>query len=301
MRFCVPFPMFPADHVLALAPVAEAAGFSSVAVPDSVFFPEQVSADYPYSADGQRFWPADTPFVEPFIAMAAMAAVTSRLRFVTNVVKLPLREPLIVAKQLSSLSVLSGERVELGVGLSWIPEEFAWTGTSMRTRGARLDEQMEILRLVCGGGGPRWVEHHGRHYEFGRLMVSPAPERPVRLHVGGHSAPALARAARAGDGWISVQTTSDDVRSVVAELARLREEHGRADLAFDVNVLLMDVLHGAAGLDGFRSMADEIEAAGMAPIFQVVPWYFTGGDPNDLEVRRDAIARFGDEVIAQLP
>jgi probable F420-dependent oxidoreductase len=298
MRFCVPFPMFPADHVMALAPVAEAAGFHSIAVPDSVFFPETVSADYPYSADGQRFWPADTPFVEPFIAMAAMAAITSTIRFVTNVVKLPLREPLIVAKQLASLAVLSGERVELGVGLSWIPEEFAWTGTSMRTRGARLDEQMEILRLVCGGGGPQFVEHHGRHYDFGRLMVSPAPAHPVRLHVGGHSPPALTRAARAGDGWISVQTTTADVGEVVGELARLRAEHGRTEVPFDVNVLLMDVVPGAAGLDGYRSMADQIEAAGMQPIFQVVPWYFSGGDPNDLGVRRDAITRFGDDVIA---
>jgi probable F420-dependent oxidoreductase len=300
MQFCVPFPMFPADHVLALAPVAEDAGFSLIAVSDSVFFPETVSADYPYSADGSRFWAADTPFVEPFVAMSAMAAVTSRIRFVPNVMKLPLRDPLIVAKMLSSLAVLSGERIEFGVGLSWIPEEFEWTRTSMRTRGKRLDEQIDILRLICGGGGPRFVEHHGPHYDFGRLMMSPAPEQPVRIHIGGHSAPALDRAARVGDGWISVQTTIDDVRGVIAELARLRSEHGRDDVTFDVNVLLMDVFPSAVGLDGFRSMADEIEALGMRPVFQVVPWYFTGGDPNDLGVRRDAIARFGDEVISVL-
>jgi probable F420-dependent oxidoreductase len=289
--------MFPADHMLALAPVAEAAGFDLIAVPDSVFFPEHVSANYPYSPDGQRFWPPDTPFVEPFIAMAAMAAITSRIRFVTNVVKLPLREPLVVAKQLASLAVLSGERVELGVGLSWIPEEFTWTGTNMRTRGARLDEQLEILRLVCGGGGPAFVEHHGRHYDFGRLMISPAPQHPVRLHVGGHSEPALDRAARAGDGWISVQTNTTEVRQVVAELARLRDAHGRSEVPFDVNVLLLDVVPGPAGVEAFQAMASEIEAAGMQPIFQVVPWYFAGGDPNDLGVRRDAITGFGDEVI----
>jgi probable F420-dependent oxidoreductase len=290
--------MFPAEHLLALAPVAESAGFHSIAVPDSVFYPEEVSADYPYSADGQRFWSADTPFVEPFVAMAAMAAITSRVRFVTNVVKLPLRDPLLVAKQLSSLAVLSGERIELGVGLSWIPEEFAWTGTDMRTRGARLDEQIEVLRLVCGGGGPRWVEHHGRHYDFGRLMISPAPDQPVTLHVGGHSDPALRRAARLGDGWISVQATSDEVRRVAGELARLRVEAGRAERPFDLNVLPVDIVPGPSGRDGYRRLADEIEAAGMRPIFQVVPWYFTGGDPNDLDVRRGAIARFGDEVIA---
>lgn len=294
MRFCAPFPMFPADHLLALAPVAEAAGFHSIAVPDSVFYPEHVSADYPYSADGQRFWAPETPFVEPFVAIAAMAAVTTRIRFVTNVVKLPLRDPLVVAKQLSSLAVLSGERVELGVGLSWIPEEFRFTRTDMRTRGARLDEQIEILRLVCAGGGPQWVEHHGRHYEFDRLMISPAPREPVRIHVGGHSDPALRRAARVGDGWISVQATSEEILRVAVELARLRAELGRTDVPFDLNVLPLDTFT----LDGYRRLAEAIEGHGMQPVFQVVPWYFHGDDPEDLLVRHDALRRFGDDVIA---
>ncbi len=255
-----------------------------------------MSADYPYSADGKRFWPADTPFVEPFVAMAAMAAVTSRIRFVTNVLKTPLRDPLIIAKQLSSLMVLSGERVELGVGLSWIPEEFTWTKTEMRTRGSRLDEQIEILRALCGGGGPQYVEHHGKHYDFGRLMMSPAPKEPVRIHVGGHSDPGLKRAARAGDGWISVQATSEEILRVTAELARLREEYGRSDVPFDMNVLPIDVFD----LAGYQRLGEQIAEHGMQPIFQVVPWYFYGGDPNDLDVRRAALERFGADVIDQL-
>ena len=298
MRFCVPFPMFPADHLMALAPVAEAAGFHFIAVPDSAFYPETVSADYPYSADGSRFWAADTPFVEPFVAMAAMAGVTSRIRFVTNVVKLPLRDPLMVAKQLSSVAVLSGERVELGVGLSWIPEEFEWTRTEMKTRGARLDEQVEILRALCGGGGAQFVEYHGAHYDFGRLMMSPSPEQPVRLHVGGHSEPALRRAARIGDGWISVQATSEEIRRVAGELARYREEFDRAGVPFDLNVLPIDIVPNASGLDGYAVLAADIETLGMTATFQVVPWYFTGGDPGDLAVRRDAIEACGADLIA---
>jgi probable F420-dependent oxidoreductase len=292
--------MFPADHLVALAPVAEAAGFDLITVPDSVFFPEEVSADYPYSPDGKRFWPADSPFVEPFIAMATMAALTSRVRFVTNVMKLPLREPLIVAKQLTSLAVISGERVELGVGLSWIPEEFTWTGTAMRTRGARLDEQIEVLRTVCGGGGPRFVEYHGKHYDFGRLLMSPSPQHAVPIHVGGHSEPALRRAARVADGWISVQTNTAEVRTVIAELARLRDEYGTADRPFDVNALVLDILPGPGGVAAYAALAEEIEAAGMNPIFQVVPWYFSGGDPNDLGVRRDSLLTFGNDVIDAL-
>ena len=101
MRWTVAFPMFPADHLVPMARAAEAAGFDTITVPDSVFYPEQVSAEYPYSPDGGRFWAPETPFVDPFVAISAMAAVTEKVRFLTNVVKLPIRDPLLVAKQLS--------------------------------------------------------------------------------------------------------------------------------------------------------------------------------------------------------
>ena len=128
MRWTVAFPMFPADHLVPMARAAEAAGFDTITVPDSVFFPEKVTADYPYSADGGRAsGRGETPFVDPFVAIAAMAAVTERIRFLTNVVKLPIRDPLLVAKQLSSMAVLSNDRVGLGVGPQLDP------------RGVRLD------------------------------------------------------------------------------------------------------------------------------------------------------------------
>jgi probable F420-dependent oxidoreductase len=292
--------MFEAAEMLALAPVAESAGFDLVAVPESVFFPEEVSAPYPYSPDGARFWAPDTPFTDPLLAIAAMSARTSTLRFVTNVLKAPLRHPLLLAKQVASLAVLAGERLELGVGSSWIPEEFSWLGTEKRTRGVRLDEAIDILRVVCGGGGPQWVEYHGRHHAFERLMVSPSPDAPVKLHVGGHSEPALRRAARVGDGWISVQTTTDEAAVVVARLGELREAEGRSDVPFDINVLCLDIMPGAAGVDAFATFADTVEVAGMQPVFQVVPWFFTGGDPSDRSVRAEALTRFGDEVIGPL-
>jgi probable F420-dependent oxidoreductase len=282
--------MFPADQLVPMARAAEASGFDTIAVPDSVFFPEHVSAPYPYSPGGERFWAPDTPFVDPFVAMAAMAAVTERIELTTNVVKLPLRHPLLVAKQLASLAVLAGERVSLGVGLSWIPEEFAWTGTNMGTRGKRCDEMIEILRLVCGGGGPRFVEYHGRHYDFGRLMISPAPQRPVRIVIGGLSEPALRRAARLGDGWISVQNTTAEITAAIDTLGRLRDEFGRASEPFSTSVLATD----AFDLDGYRRLAD----LGITEI-QAVPWYFTGGDPDDAQVRLDALAWFADRIITQ--
>lgn len=290
MKWTVPFPLFPPEHLVPMAKAAEDAGFDTIAMPDSVFFPEHVSADYPYSGDGGRFWTGETPFVDPFVGISAMMAVTERIRFVTNVVKLPIRDPLLVAKQLTSMASLSGNRMAIGVGLSWIPEEFAWTHTDMRTRGKRADEMIEIIKLLCAGNGPEWVEYHGKFYDFDRLMMSPAPTQPLPVHVGGLSEPGLRRAARLGDGWISVQNTEAEITGAITDLTRFRAEYGRADVPFEINALCTDVFD----LDGFRRLAD----AGVTEL-QAVPWYFTGKDPDDLQNRIDSLRWWADEFIAK--
>ena len=283
--------MLPPDHLVPLARVAEEAGYASIAVPDSVFFPEETSGDYPFTEDGSRWWAPETPFVDPFVAVSAMAPATERIRFFTNVVKLPLRDPLLVAKQVSSIATLSHDRFAFGVGLSWIPEEFIWTGTEKRTRGARTDEAIEIIRKVCAGGGPQWVEHHGKHYEFGRLMISPAPERPVPILVGGHSEPAMRRAARLGDGWISANVTEAQLRDLMGQMRAMLAEEGRAADDFEVNALAVDVFD----IDGFRRLGE----LGVTEA-QVVPWFYYGGDPNELQVQIDALHRFAETVLHPL-
>ena len=289
MKWTVPFPMFAPEQILPLARVVEDAGYDSITMPDSVFFPETVSADYPYTPDGGRFWEPDSPFVDPFVAISAMAAITERIHFYTNVLKVPLRNPLLVAKQVSSIAVMSNNRFGLGVGLSWIPEEFRYCGTEMTTRGRRADEAIEIIKLVCAGNGVEWVEYHGRHYDFDRIMMSPSPAKPVPVFGGGHSEPAMRRAARLCDGWISVQSTYDELSEAVVVLNRYRAEYGREEEPFDVKALCTE----AFDLDSFRRMAD----LGVSEI-QTVPWYLYGGDPDALETRRDALERFATEVIA---
>ena len=285
LRFCVPLPMVPASHLVPMARAAEEHGYDSVAVPDSVFFPEKVSAEYPYVDGGERFWTAETPFVDPFVAVPAMAAVTSRIRFVTNVVKLPLRHPLLVAKQVASIAALSGDRFTLGVGLSWMPEEFTFTGTSMRTRGARTDEGIDVIRAATTGD---WAEYHGKHYSFERLKISPAGSKPVPIWVGGHSAPALKRVAERADGWITVNTTAEQV---VAGIEAIRSQRDPSR-PLDVSALAVDVWD----LDGWLRLAE----AGVTEV-QVLPWYShnDGDDPDDLQVRLDSLGRFADDVIAK--
>jgi probable F420-dependent oxidoreductase len=285
MKFTAAFTMFDPAQLIPLALVAEEVGFDSICVPDSVFYPEKVSAPYPYTRDGERFWAGETPFTDPFVAIPAMASVTQRLTFYTNVLKFPLRSPLLVAKQVASIAAMFEGRIALGVGLSWIQEEFDWTQTEKRTRGARVDEGIEIVRKVCAGGGPQWVEHHGKHYDFDRLMISPAPQQRVPIWVGGHSEPALKRAARTGDGWISVNVKTPQIAEAIDQLRSLR---GGLD-GFDISVMATD----AFDLDGYRRLED----LGVTHA-QCVPWYMHGGDPEALDTKVDSLKKFGDEIIA---
>ena len=289
MKWSLSGAMMGAQELLELAPAAEEAGFHSIGLADSVFYPEKVTADYPYTPDGKRMWSAEVPMPDPFIMMAALATVTERLEFSTSVLKLPLRDPLLTAKQIATLAVLSGNRIGIGVGLSWIPEEFAFTRTDMRTRGARTDEAIDIIKAVCAGNGPEWVEYHGTHYDFDRLMISPAPDRPVPVYVGGHSEPGLRRAARAGDGWISVNVPVSELKVSIARLTELRAEYGRSQTPFEIDVAPVDV----KGVDGYRAL----EAAG-ATICRVAPWRIYGAEPTTAG-RIAALRRFADEVIAE--
>lgn len=288
LDFALALPMLPPEHFLPLARAAEDAGFTSIAVPESVFFPETVSADYPYTSDGGRFWAPETPFLDPFVAIPAMAAVTERIKFFTNVLKLGIRQPLLVAKSVSSMAALADGRIGLGVGLSWIPEEFDWLGQQMRTRGARTDEAIEIIRLVLTG---EFVEYHGRHYDFGRLMVRPVGTQPVPIYVGGLSEPGLRRAARTGDGWISVANTRAEVAEVLPRLTELRAEYGRSDLPFEIKALCTDVFDR----DGFADMASMGVTEAM-----VCPWYYRPGDVDSLDHQVESVAWFGEEVVAAL-
>lgn len=286
MKFTLALAMTPPDRILPLARAADAAGWDAVAVPDSVFFPEQVSAKYPFTPDGERFWPADASFVDPLVSIPAMAAATERLTFVTNVLKTPLREPLLVAKSVGSMAAMFPGRVGLGVGLSWMPEEFAWLGQEMSNRGKRLDEQIEVIRKLLAGG---WVEHHGPHYDFDRLRMEPAPGPGVPIHVGGHSEAGLRRAARLADGWIGAQAGHDDLAELIG---RLHVELDKAETPVDGYEVQATPLVPAT-VEAMEGLA----AIGLTGVI-TVPWYFVGGgDPNDLGFQEESIGIFAETVI----
>jgi probable F420-dependent oxidoreductase len=288
MKFTVAIALSPLDQLGELAATAEEYGYSSIALPDSLFYNEEQTAAYPYTPDGSRFWNEETPWVDPFVAAAAMGAVTSTIRFYTQVLKLNPRNPVLLARQIGSVAVLTNNRFGLGVGLGWSPEESRWCGGQFDHRGARADEAIEVINLILGGG---MVEYHGKYYEFDRLRMSPAPTEPVPIYVGGHTEAALRRAARISDGWTSAMIKFDDLREIIDRLGKLRTEYDRTG-PFEIQAVCIDRF----GVDGYRQQAE----IGVTDVL-VAPWVFYGtGLDGPLQAKKDGMKRFADEIMGKL-
>jgi probable F420-dependent oxidoreductase len=183
------------------AAALERAGFDSLWVADHIVMPETITSRYPFAADGRATWPTDTPYVDALIALALAAAVTTRVRLGTAALVLPQRNPVQLAKQAASIDVVSGGRLELGLGAGWLEEEFAALNVPFEKRGARMDEWIAILR-ECWTGRPS--ARHGEFYDLpAGMLCLPAPS-DIPLLIGGHS-PAALRRARRNDGWLAQQ------------------------------------------------------------------------------------------------
>jgi probable F420-dependent oxidoreductase len=286
MKYTCAVPMCQIDQLLEIAKTAEEVGFDSIALPDSIFYMEKQSADYPYTPDGSRMWDENTPWVDPLIAAGAMGAVTSSIRFYTNVMKLGSRNPLLLARQVGSVANMTNNRFGFGVGIGWAPEEFEWCGVPYKRRGARVDEMIDVIKLVLGGG---MVEFHGEFYDFEKLQMSPAPSEPVPFYVGGHTDVALRRAVRVGDGWTSAMLTCDQLGEIIGKLNALLAEHDRADDPFEFQAVCVDKF----GVDGHRELAD----VGVTDYIGM-PWVFDGhGFDAALEKKKDSLKRFADTYI----
>ena len=155
MKYTCAVPMCPIDQLIEIAKTAEEAGFDNIALPDSIFYMEKQAADYPYTPDGSRMWDENTPWVDPLIAAGAMGAVTSTLRFYTNVMKLGSRNPLLLARQVGSVANLTNNRFGFGVGIGWAPEEFEWCGAAVR-------QARQARRRDDRGDQARPGRRHGR-------------------------------------------------------------------------------------------------------------------------------------------
>jgi probable F420-dependent oxidoreductase len=267
-----------------LARAADRLGYHTLALSDHMFF-TAYTARYPYSPGGAPPYTADTQWPDPWVTIGAMAAVTTRLRFATNVYIAPARDLFTVAKSVSTAAVLSANRLTFGVGVGWCADEFAQTGQDFRTRGRRLDEMIPALRVLMGGGQ---VEYHGRYYDFGPLSIAPVPDAHVPVYIGGDSDAALGRAARVGDGWVGNRIYSEDeLADLLARLTARLGEHGRKLADFDV----IAPMGGRPTVDLYRKWHERGVTGTMA-----VPWW---GNKGVSKV--EAMESFAEKIVSAFP
>ena len=272
-----------------LVQAAESAGYDGFVVPDSICYPEDGDSNYPYNADGSREFLEGKPFIEPFSLIPALAAVTEKIRFTTFVVKLPIRHPVITAKQVTSVGVLTGGRFGFGVGTSPWREDYDIIEIPWEKRGARMDECIEIINGLQTGGQ---FAYSGEFYDFPACQLCPVPDQRVPILVGGHSKMALDRAARLGDGWMHAGGDAEQLAQMMGTVTETRAAAGRADEPFEVHAISIDA-YSPGGVE-------RLEAAGVTDcIVGFRDAYQPGPDPQTLDQKLTAMQWYADEVIAK--
>jgi len=289
MKFWQSIAFVEPEQTFDVARICEELGFHGVMISDHLLHFEQLRSPYPYSADGTppSFAP-ETPWPDSWSLIAALAAITTRLRFFTSVYILPLRNPVEVAKATSSVATFCDGRVILGAGAGWLKEEFDVLGVDFATRGKRFDEAIAVLRKLWTG---QMVEHHGKFFHFPRVQMRPVPRQPIPIYIGGKSTGALRRAARLGDGWLAPgYPAPEDAAPVLRRLDTLRAEAGRGGAPFNTIV----PLPGRPQLEPLKRLRD-LGADGYGP-----PVSFVLGPRSPLEQKRAYLEQVANDVMAKL-
>jgi probable F420-dependent oxidoreductase len=268
MKYWYSLAFTPMDQLVELAQAAEECGFVGVGLAHHMVTPDVMGSDYPYSDDGTIFWDPATPFPDPIVAAAALAQYTKRIKFATSILILPLLEPLTVANAVATAAILSQGRFILGVGVGWLKAEFDIVQVDYSSRGRRMDEMIQVIRLLLTGN---MVEHHGEFFDFPAVQLSPVPNEPLPIYGAGHSDHAFRRTAQL-DGWLSSGPFAPDEAEVVLKrLQEARKDAGTLDKPFDCTISVMT--------PGDQEIFDRMESLGADAAWMLPPSYF-GGDPN---------------------
>jgi len=290
MRFSFAEGMTKAEYSAPLAQACEAAGYTSMTIADSLIYPKESDSKYPYTDTGDRAFLDGKEFIETMILCAHLFAVTETLRLTPFVLKLPIRPPVLTAKQASSLAFLSGNRLGLGVGISPWPEDFDALGVDWAKRGKRMDECMDILRGLTTG---EFFEYHGEFYDIQALKQCPGATEKIPLLVGGHADAALRRAVLKGDGWMHAGGDPEELDRLLTRLAEIRKEEGDTRDDFEVHVISYD----AYTLDGIKRLEDK--GVTDAIVGFRVP-YIMGPDTEPLQTKIDNLNRYAEDIISKV-
>jgi len=268
------------EYLAEFAQLAEENGFESLWTVEHVVVPAGYESSYPYSRSGKMPGGEDLPIPDPLVWLSYVAAVTSRIRLATGILILPQRNPVVLAKEVATLDVLSGGRVTLGVGVGWLQEEFDALGVPFADRGPRTDEAVAALRCLWAEEEPTFS---GDYWSFERAKSYPKPLQAggVPVVVGGHSKAAARRAGRLGDGFFPGRGALDELAPLLDEMRSAAADAGRDPDAIEVTA------GGAMDVDGVKQFAD------LGVSRMVVPPL-----GYDLATLRDQLPRFADTVIA---
>ncbi len=205
---------------------AERLGVATLWVPEHVVLLDKYASKYPYSQDGALPAPTNAPIFDPFIALTAMAAVTSKIRLATGICLVPEHNPLVLAKVLATLDFLSGGRALLGVGIGWLEEEFQAIGIPWERRAQRTRECIEAMRKLWG---EEPSSYSGEFVRFEGVRSNPKPLQGAMLPVwfGGESGPALRRVAEYGTGWCGFNLTPSEAAAKIKRIEDLLKANGR--------------------------------------------------------------------------
>ena len=275
-----------AGSALETARGAEAAGFDSVWGGEHVIRPTKIASPYPYTEDGAMPGEDDTPIPDPLIWLAYVAAAAPAVRLGTCILIVPQRNPLVLAKELATLDHLTGGRLELGLGVGWLEEEFQALGVPWARRGARTDEYVAAMRALWAG--PH-AEFHGEFVDFEPATCSPRPLRgDIPILVGGDTPAAVRRAAKYAQGYFPGTSDPEVLRQLIDDVGKAAEENGRARDEIEI--------HAIFGAQMADPVAGTEQLAKLGVSRAMVPAFFFMG-PGGL----DRLAAFGENVIASSP
>jgi probable F420-dependent oxidoreductase len=274
------------EQLIDIATFAEEVGFHGLMSGDHAVYPESIVPDYPYSENGLPPMQPEDEYPDQTAIFGAMAAVTQRLKFVCGVYVLPLRNPHEVARAMATLSIMSSNRCVLGIGVGWMKEEFDIYGVDFRKRGKITDEMIEVMQTLWRGG---MVEHHGEHFDFPRIQLSPAPKQHPPIYVGGASEVALRRTARIGDGYVGAGTLPEEVGPLLSRLNALRKEYGRDHLPFEAMLGISDI----PGYDLYARLAEDGLESTVAPPF----FYALGKKHSTLDEKKRFMEDYANTII----
>lgn len=226
------------DFMVGFARHAEACGFESIVTVEHAVVISDYASRYPYAESGRMPLPDDCAIPDPLDLLAFVAGATTTLGLSTGVVVLPNHHPVVLAKRLATIDVLSKGRLRLCVGLGWMREEIEACGTDFDSRGRYADEAIAVLRALWAPDGAAGASFDGEFFHFAHAHSHPKPVREsgVPIHIGGHSAASIRRAARLGDGWHPLGIRGDDLVDAIARLKAQTETAGRDPNAVEVTV-----------------------------------------------------------------